>query len=154
MQRVLFAPNARRAWAAALAVATVAVFALAVQARPEPEMSVGWDKGDHLLAFGTLAFVGVFALGGRRRAALWVGAGLLTLGLLIEGVQYFIPTRSCDWDDVVADAIGIALGLALATLVARFYDRRREAREATAAAPDGATHRPAMPAPRAFADSD
>lgn len=129
MQRLLFAARSRRAWVALLTITGIAVFVLAVQPRPDPELGSGWDKADHLVAFATLAFVGVFALGARRHAARWVGIGLLGLGLLIEAVQYFIPTRSSDWHDVAADSVGIAIGLAVAHLVARFYDRRRLARD-------------------------
>ena len=37
-------------------------------------------------------------------------AGLLAYGALIEVLQSFTPNRSADWRDLVADAVGLALG--------------------------------------------
>lgn len=93
----------------------------------------GWDKADHVAAFSALAFCGVYGLRGRpgSRTALWVG--LLALGIAIEWGQMFIPGRSSDWVDVVADAAGIAFGMALAQGLAVKLDRRTRPRPDDAA---------------------
>ncbi len=69
------------------------------------------DKLMHLLAFGYLtgAFDVVYA-----RWTTWQRTGglLLAYGVLIEGVQAFIPNRYSSWLDIVADSTGIALALA------------------------------------------
>jgi VanZ family protein len=60
----------------------------------------------------------------------WAGAGcgatffgLLAYGVLIELLQSRIPGRSAEAADVLADAIGIALGLSAYALVA-WWTRR------------------------------
>lgn len=77
------------------------------------------------LAFGTIALVGQ-PLAERRRYRwfLCLGAGLL--GVLFEFVQYFIPTRVCDWKDMAWSMAGALiagllweLGLALKSKLAR-----------------------------------
>jgi len=39
---------------------------------------------------------------------------LLAYGGAIEVIQLFVPGRSCEWGDLLADAIGISLGVLLA----------------------------------------
>lgn len=79
---------------------------------PPPSVDTGWDKSNHLLAFGTLALCAERGFG----AAAWrrIVAGLLGYGVFIELVQLQIPGRSSEAADVLADALGIALGLLLA----------------------------------------
>jgi VanZ family protein len=84
------------------------------------------------LSFDTAAHAGVFAvLAGL--AGLWarqqprlrhpasvVLAGCLAFGALIEGLQYAMQLgRHAEWTDLLSDAIGAALGLALAVLAGR-----------------------------------
>jgi VanZ family protein len=75
--------------------------------------STGWDKSNHLLAFSVLALLGLRAYPGRTRAVL---AGLLTYGVLVEVFQSFTPNRSADWQDVLADSVGLLTGWALQLL--------------------------------------
>jgi hypothetical protein len=65
----------------------------------------------HLLAFALLAAALPFAFPGAR---LWqLFAGLVLLGLAIEMVQSFYVSREAEWDDLVQDVTGAALGLGL-----------------------------------------
>jgi VanZ family protein len=102
----------------------------ALSPRPESGMTLGWDKADHLAAFGALACVGVIALHGAARGRWWLAAGLLGLGALIEIVQFYVPGRSSDWQDLAADALGIAAGLLLGAAVTARFDRRKQPRGA------------------------
>jgi VanZ family protein len=130
LRRALFSRPARRAWAATLSLLTVTVLFLAL--RPgSGGPTLGWDKANHALAFACLAFSGLFALRERRRAPLWVAIGLLALGGLIELVQLHVPGRSAEWADLLADAVGIGLGLAAALVLAARLDRRRQPRGPT-----------------------
>jgi VanZ family protein len=97
----------------------VTVCALAFDPNPPPQIDTGWDKLNHLLAFGTLAPCTMLALQGRRRRRLGSGLFLLAFGAFIEVVQTQIPGRSGEWGDLLADSLGIVLGL----LAARFIDR-------------------------------
>jgi VanZ family protein len=72
------------------------------------------DKLLHVLAFGGLAFVGyrcsrmLWASHSTLRAA-WVAFGFAALmGLLLELIQSFLPYRSAEFADWVADACGAA----------------------------------------------
>jgi VanZ family protein len=78
-----------------------------------PRLSTGWDKSNHALAFAALAFTAVWALWPRR--AWWVlAAALLAYGGAIEIAQSLLPPRTAEWGDLLADGVGIALGLAAA----------------------------------------
>jgi VanZ family protein len=92
---------------------------LALRSGPGPEISTGADKLDHVAAFFALAFAA--ALGWGRLGATFFG--LLAYGVLIELLQSRIPGRSAEAADVLADAIGIALGLSAYALVA-WWTRR------------------------------
>jgi len=70
------------------------------------------DKLFHMLAYFTLTawFVQIFHA--RRHLNLWAIA-FLCLGLSMEFVQSFEPTRSAEFADMLANAIGVTLGYAL-----------------------------------------
>ncbi len=73
----------------------------------------GVDKWVHCLAF---AFLAVWFAGQYRPRSYWrVAIGLLAYGLLIELIQRSISYRSAEWSDVLANVIGILIGLAIAT---------------------------------------
>lgn len=38
-------------------------------------------------------------------------------GVSMEGLQHFIPHRYCDWKDILANAVGVACGWAMASLI-------------------------------------
>jgi len=68
------------------------------------------DKTVHFIAFAVL----ILLLNLSYRITWWRSAVyLLFYAFFIEFSQYFTPNRSAEWLDVVADAIGIALGLTL-----------------------------------------
>src|SRR5690606_16280335 len=52
-------------WRLAFAVCLLAVLTLALLPDPDPRLSTGWDKGNHLLAFAVLTFLGCAAFPGR-----------------------------------------------------------------------------------------
>ena len=95
------------AWRLAFGICLLAVLVLALMPTDVPIPSTGWDKSNHLLAFSVMALLGRRACPGRTMAVL---AGLLAYGALIEVLQSFTPSRSADWHDLVADAVGLALG--------------------------------------------
>ena len=67
----------------------------------------GWDKSNHLLAFCALACTGLMAY--PKRPAILL-ASLLAYGGMIEVLQSFTPDRMAEWADLLADALGLALG--------------------------------------------
>ena len=94
----------------ALALQIVVVLYLALTSRPPPALDLGWDKLNHLTAFSVMAFTGILGFASRGRL---VGAGLLAYGMLIEWLQSMTPDRQAQWQDVLADAVGIAIGLVI-----------------------------------------
>ncbi len=90
---------------------------------PPKALSTGWDKSDHLGAFAALALVGRLAWGRDLKVLTWLGAGLVALGGLIEVLQLFVPQRQADWHDVVADALGVALGLCVGAILSWLSSR-------------------------------
>lgn len=104
----------RNAWLALWLCGVTALIVVCLLPSPDlPNLRVS-DKIEHALAFALLAGSAV-QLFERGRALLVVGAGLLALGIGIEFAQaLFTTTRAMERGDVVADAVGIAAGLAVA----------------------------------------
>jgi VanZ family protein len=70
-----------------------------------------WDKLEHGLAFGVVAFTGAVAFPSRS-SLLRLGFGLPCLGALFEILQIFVPEREAAVGDALANTIGVAIGLA------------------------------------------
>ncbi|MDC6166429.1 VanZ family protein [Paucibacter sp. XJ19-41] len=120
----LTAPQHRRAWHILLAALLLVISYLALSTAPPPTLDSGWDKLNHLLAFGALGFCAFIGASAARSRWLWGPLGLLGYGVLIELLQSQLPPRSADWRDVLADALGIAAGLVLAALAQALARRR------------------------------
>jgi VanZ family protein len=133
IQRLLFGKRARRLWAGLLTL-LVGFTLFKALSPPDPTVvTLGWDKGEHLAAFAVLAGVGVIVLHGVAGGRRWLAAGLLLLGALIEVAQLYVPGRSSDWQDLLADAGGIAIGMTIGTLLTRRLERRKARRDASPA---------------------
>ena len=83
---------------------------------PGRQQFVAWfihaDKWLHGITF---AFLAIWFAGQYRKRSYWrIALGLLAFGALIEASQRLVTYRSSEWFDIVADAIGIIVGLALA----------------------------------------
>ena len=91
--------------------------------RPDPGGSAieQLDKLLHFVAFATLAVSSALALQPGRRSNWAIAALLLLYGALIEIVQIYVPGRDASWLDLMADAAGIAAGLAVVTLLRRLH---------------------------------
>ncbi|HTQ37367.1 MAG TPA: VanZ family protein [Steroidobacteraceae bacterium] len=103
----------RRLWICIglLLVLAICVVCLA-PARDLPKVHL-WDKAQHMIAFGTLAFwFGGIVV---RRELLWVAVGVILFGGLIEVAQGTMHLgRDADWHDLAADAFGTVIGVMLA----------------------------------------
>ena len=94
-------------WRLAFAACLLAVLVLSLVPPSTPMPTTGWDKTNHLLAFSVMAALGCQAF---RSRALRVLLGLLGYGVLIEVLQSLTPYRFAEWTDLLADALGLALG--------------------------------------------
>ena len=75
----------------------------------------GQDKLFHLVVFGALGFLVMGTLqppqnGYRQQQLWWVAVAVMLYGISDEFHQYFVPGRSVDVYDVLADALGGLLG--------------------------------------------
>jgi VanZ family protein len=83
------------------------------------------DKHVHLLAFGGFALVLVRALSGGRWSGITVSTTLqaatiaVVYGVTDEWHQAFVPGRHADVADVLADAVGAVLAVAVVGAIAR-----------------------------------
>ena len=90
-----------------------------------PHAPAGFDKVEHLAAYVLLAlwFTGLVA-----RGRYWaVAAGLLALGLLIEVLQWRMNLgRSAEALDMLANTLGVAVGITIALLATGGWAPRLE----------------------------
>jgi VanZ family protein len=108
---------------------TYVVVLLAATLLPPPPMLGHVPSGDkigHVVGFALLqwSFSQIYA---GRRDRLRCAAGGFALGILIELLQAAVPYRTAEAADLVADAIGIALGAVLARALGEtlsWLDRR------------------------------
>ena len=118
----------RTAGAVLLFVVLVAMLMPAVWYWPDRGRLLTWfvhvDKWLHGITFLVLAvwFSGQYSPGSYWRIAL----GLLAFGAVIEGCQRLVTYRSAEWFDIVADAAGILVGLAIAAAGLGGWSRRLE----------------------------
>jgi len=80
-----------------------------------PMLFPGQDKLFHLVVFGILGFLLMGSLpaspdGYRLRQLWWVAFAVMLYGVSDEFHQYFVPGRSVEVLDVLADALGGLLG--------------------------------------------
>ena len=70
------------------------------------------DKWVHAVTFAVLAlwFSGQYA----RRSYWRLIMGLVAFGVLIEMTQRMVSYRSAEWTDLLADLLGLAVGMAVA----------------------------------------
>lgn len=118
------APERRVLWRLLLAALLIVITWLALVPAPPRTLTTGWDKSNHALAFASLAFTAVWALWQQPRHWPRLVLALVAYGIAIEIAQSFLPPREADWHDVVADSMGIALGLLVAWPVASRAARR------------------------------
>jgi VanZ family protein len=101
-------------WLRALCLGVVTLVLLCAGLREQPieQMLAEEDKLHHWLGFL------VFALSARlafpRARWLWIALGCLLLGLLIEGVQAWLPLRTASIGDMLANSLGVVTGLLIA----------------------------------------
>jgi VanZ family protein len=102
-------------------ICVLAILAMSLMP-PVPQMpTTGWDKSNHMLGFAVLMLLGRSAYPGRT---VFLVAGLLAYGALIELLQSFTPTRFAEWGDLLADGLGLFAGWALGQTMAWLLARR------------------------------
>lgn len=111
-----------------------AIFVISSQPRPivSPPDFLGADKVAHFAAYaglGALLCRAYLGSGLAGSAALWLAALTASLyGASDEWHQSFVPNRSADAADWLADSLGASIGAALFLLFLRLWDRRASIR--------------------------
>jgi VanZ family protein len=122
---------ARWRWIYAV-VASAILFALSSIPITQPANIPHLDKVEHVIAYTLLglAYYNAASAGGLRRgkllAAVTWGATVL-YGLSDEFHQSFVPGRTADLDDILADSVGGFVGVVLAIYMREGFVRRRDA---------------------------
>lgn len=93
---------------------------------PQIEGPLGWDKLQHAVAFGLLAFLSFMSLESRqistRFSSFFAFFGTVLFGGLIELLQGCLTiNRKAEWLDLAADSLG---ALAVTILLHQFYRTR------------------------------
>jgi VanZ family protein len=102
-----------RAWKAAIALLATAIVLGSLLPMPETATPAGLDKLEHFFAYFALALLASgIATPARLRVVM---ARAFALGAAVEGLQAFVTTtRSADWADLLANALGVLAAWALA----------------------------------------
>lgn len=119
LSRLTLAAPAAPWWRRLTLLLTLLVLYLALSPSPPRQIDTGWDKSNHALAFAALMFSGYFGYVSSRGRLWRLWLALLALGAAIEVMQLYVPNRSGDWQDLVADAVGLLLGCLLALALSR-----------------------------------
>ena len=95
----------------------VRLLALLLGDTPRVAAEAPWDWVAHGVLFALLAWVwcGPAARAGRVRGVLLAATVAVAYGGAIEIAQMLLGYRSGEWMDLVADAVGVAVGALLAT---------------------------------------
>ncbi len=105
----------RRLWIALAWLGVAAVVVGSLIPVSQDGLAEGQDKLVHAAMYGILMGCFCRAYPDRRRWAAWAG-GLIALGVVLEFLQGWTGTRSCDPWDMLANGSGVAavwLGLGL-----------------------------------------
>ena len=100
----------------ALLIAGLIWFLSSQSILPQPKGILGWDKLQHLLAYGALGIAAGFWVPPvlwRRRHVLSLLLTMLAVsayGAIDEFHQYFVPGRDCNVWDWFADTLGAVFG--------------------------------------------
>ena len=115
-------------WGPAILYAVTLFTLSSFSALPSAPMGVS-DKVEHFTAYGGFALTLLWGLSGGRLSMVSRGAALAATavasmyGVTDELHQYFVPGRSCDVHDWLADtsgaAIAVMIGLVITSLVRR-----------------------------------
>ena len=82
-----------------------------------------WDKAQHAIGYGTLMASALLAY--PKVSKLRLAALLCLHGCLIEVLQYFSGYRYGDWQDALADGVGVMMSLGFFVIVSNFVILRR-----------------------------
>ena len=92
---------------------TLGIAYLSLMKMPKVEVSIGnIDKGYHLFAYFTLTICWLFSFYKKKNLKYFIVIGCIIYGIVIEVLQHTLTMyRTGDYKDVLANTLGIVLGL-------------------------------------------
>ncbi len=110
-----------------LLVSLLIIIAVLIPGPHLPDVNiVGFDKVVHIGMFGAWAMAVYYDFSIRSTRHLWAMVAGLAFSVFTEIVQIFIEGRTFDWSDMVADAIGLILGLTIGAWMLRKLFRLKD----------------------------
>jgi VanZ family protein len=107
--------------ACGLGTITIVVLSL-LPATDLPDLGLS-DKLEHAAAYGLVAALGALGWAGHARARVVLSASLVGLGIALELLQSFVPGRTTDPVDALANLAGTLLGVGVVAAMTRFAAR-------------------------------
>jgi VanZ family protein len=128
----LYRNLARNRWQYAIAASAILFYLSSLSIR-QPGTWPYLDKVEHITAYTllSLAYFNVISRAGSRmgwRIALGTWLAVVAYGISDECHQYFVPGRTADVADVLADAVGGAVGIIIASAMRAGFVRRVQGR--------------------------
>ena len=108
-----------RLWLPLTIFVWLAITLLSLTPLPELPLIPGSDKAHHLIAYGLLAFPVALR---QPRYWLYISLSFIIWSGAIELIQPYV-NRYGEWLDLVANSLGVLLGLSLATLARHYMNR-------------------------------
>ena len=95
----------------------VLITVLSVVPQPAPTSAEGIDKIEHAIAYFTVGVAGMIGLR-HRFSLLQITVAMVIYGCVMEGVQYFLPSRVAAFADIAANTIGLIVALIVVGILA------------------------------------
>lgn len=100
-------------WRCITVAATCAILYLSLVPAPASN-GLGWDKANHAAAMACITLLCYNAIRPAQRAVVFAAGYALFLGIMVEVLQgLYTSTRTAEWGDIFADAVGTVMALAL-----------------------------------------
>ncbi|MFZ2891342.1 VanZ family protein, partial [Sulfuricurvum sp.] len=91
-----------------ISLLSISILAVLPDYNALPQIVSMSDLFNHAVAFSVLTLLYVFAYSHTHKR---IAITLIMYGVLIEATQVFLPTRYASFEDIIADFVGILLGL-------------------------------------------
>lgn len=82
------------------------------------------DKIGHFIGYGVLSLNTFLVVGlTPQRKGILIIMGLVGMGVILEGLQGFVPGRKVSGLDIIANSLGVAIGTALYFVCKKYQSR-------------------------------
>ncbi|NVK21386.1 MAG: VanZ family protein [Kangiellaceae bacterium] len=89
--------------------ATTFIFIMSLMPGKQLPSNLPWDKALHFIGYFGLALLA--RLGSTKHKHWQIALGCIVFSLVIEVLQQFIPNRGFEWQDLLANSLGVVSGV-------------------------------------------